>query len=287
MSARPVIDLTLSDSEEDGLDSTQAKRRLPPAEKRHSDPSTAGVNAVELPSTKAESVPPTNDQVTRRRGRSATAPKSMQLPPRSAPAATKRQRRTRTPTDELMVLGSSCESVALGSQLHHDAIQQWFIDGVNPAGMTPRPPVPLPSPEPRGPPGIVPLRTKDTRTLEVMFGFPLFSQSRYNPALVPLADIHCTVDVTVVDDGPFGRCAVARRNIPPKTILGYYEGYEYACDDLLDLHPYIITLKGGVERGVAGTYIAVDDVDDGDVGSVTGVIGDPFCCFSCESLIRQ
>jgi hypothetical protein len=57
----------------------------------------------------------------------------------------------------------------------------------------------------------------------------------YDDTRIPLALISASADVVVVDSC-LGRSAVARRDIPEGQWLGYYEGLDVACDDLINLH---------------------------------------------------
>ena len=76
--------------------------------------------------------------------------------------------------------------------------------------------------------------------VRVMFDFPATSSHRSDSSRIPLEHIMSTVDVEVVENGPFGRRAIARRLIRAGTVLGWFDGLPMISrgDPLLDLHPY-------------------------------------------------
>lgn len=80
--------------------------------------------------------------------------------------------------------------------------------------------------------------------LRVMFDFPASSTHRYDAGRIPLELIASTVDVEVVEGGPFGRQAVARRPIRAGTVLGWFDGLHLHGDPLLHLHPYSYARTG-------------------------------------------
>lgn len=74
--------------------------------------------------------------------------------------------------------------------------------------------------------------------LRIMFDFAASSTHRYDASRIPLGRIASTVDVEVVEDGPWGRRALARRLIRKGAVLGWFDGIRVRGDPLIDLHPY-------------------------------------------------